>query len=340
MKSDRINYLLVGVFVASMLAASLYVLELITGTDGPTDDYYVTYQNVTGLSRGAVVSFEGYPVGKVAAIKPDFAPGNVSYRVTLAIHRGWPIPDDSIARLASSGLIAALAVDISEGQSAQLLAAGAELKGREQANLFAVVDDVAAEFRSLTQDGIKPALGVVTAQVERLVTEIADLSTQELRPLLANGRERIEDLSAVFDESQAVLQSLGRVTAGLEKVLGASNQAHVTNSLVELSTAAQRLNVLMADLGKTRQGMDAVLKEARDLLATNSTGLHQAVDGFAGAAGDLEVVTGSLADRMDNIVHNLDGTARHLNEFARQLREQPGLLFSGSAKSEEGAEPR
>lgn len=333
---DRVNYGLVGLFVAAMLGLSLYVLDLITGTDGPTDPYSVVYQNVTGLTRGAQVTFEGFPVGKVVGIEPVFEPGNVHYRVSLAVRRAWPIPADSVARLASSGFISALSVDISEGDDPERLQPGATIAGREQANLLAVVDEVAADFRALTQEGIKPALAVVTTQVERLVSELAGLSQHELAPLLSAGRERVQDLNTIFDQAGAVLASVERVSQGLEAMFSADNQAQVGRSLTQVAEASTQLNRLVSDLTQTRQGMDKVLREAEHLLADNGPALNASLKGMESATNDLGKVARVFADRIDSIVHNLDGTARHLNEFARTLREQPSVIFSGGARSEEG----
>jgi len=339
MRSERINYLLVGTFVLAMLATALYVLDRITGATGPTEAYTVIYQDVTGLADGALVSFEGFPVGRVSHIEPLFEPGNVAFRVHLAVGRGWPIPSDSVARLAANGLIAALSVAIEEGSSHTLARPGDALQGREQANLLAVVDEAAAEIRSLAREGIRPALDAVRVQLQALVGELTALSHDELRPLLASGRARIDQLSGVLEGSEALLASLHEVSKGMEQIVDERNRRHVVNALAHMEQAAGRLNQLSAEFSSTRAGMDDLLREARSLLADNREDVTVAVSGLAHASGQFERAAGTLAERMGAIMHNLDGTSRHLNEFSRQLRERPGLLFSRPARSDEGAIP-
>jgi phospholipid/cholesterol/gamma-HCH transport system substrate-binding protein len=337
MRSEKVNYLMVGALVLAMAGTGFYVLERITGTTGPTHEYYVTYEDVTGLTDGAVVSFEGFPIGKVSDIEPVFQPGNVVYRVELSLRKDWPIPSDSVARLASSGLIAALSVAIDEGQSTTLASPGSELAAREQANLFAVVDEVAADFRALSEEGIRPALQAVTVEIQRVVAEFTALSRDELRPLLASGRARVGQVGGVLDEVQALLVGLREVSTGLSGLLDDDNQAHVSATLANMSEAASRLNQLTADLAVTRSAMDGVLVEAKLLIADNQGGIRNTVTGLEHASTDFQRVSGTLAERIGTITANLDSTARHLSEFARQLREQPGLLFARPARDEEGA---
>jgi len=339
MRSERVNYLLVGSFVLAMLATALYVLDRLTGASGPTTRYSVVYQDVSGLGDGAVVSFEGFPVGRVSHIEPLFSPGDVAFRVHLAVRRDWPIPSDSVARLASSGLIAALSVAIEEGSATTLARPGAELPGREQANLFAVVDEAAAELRSLAREGIRPALDAVREQLRTLIEELTTLSRDELRPLLASGRSRVDQLGEMLAGSTALLQSLQEAADGLEQVLDRANVQRVTHALSRLEQASGRLNQLMAELSTTRAGVDGVLRDVHGLLADNRGEVAVSVSGLARASGQLERASGTLAERMGTIMHNLDGSARNLNEFSRQLRERPGLLFSRPAQGAEGAIP-
>ena len=56
MKRDNINYLLVGSFVLSMGVALVVLLFAVTGRSGPTDTYYVVYDNVAGFGGLSIAS--------------------------------------------------------------------------------------------------------------------------------------------------------------------------------------------------------------------------------------------------------------------------------------------
>ncbi|MBI3113149.1 MAG: MCE family protein, partial [Rhodospirillales bacterium] len=68
MRSSKINYLLVGVFVIGMVVALVVSVALLTGRTGATDLYYSYYENVTGVKFGTQVVYEGYPIGQVEQV--------------------------------------------------------------------------------------------------------------------------------------------------------------------------------------------------------------------------------------------------------------------------------
>ena len=110
-------------------------LALITGRSGVSTDYIVHYRNVTGLRYGAPVFYEGYRIGEVSEVEPQRGASGTRYQVTLSVRRDWTIPDDSVASLQSSGLLADMSVGIKEGSSRTMLAPGAEIKGAETADV-------------------------------------------------------------------------------------------------------------------------------------------------------------------------------------------------------------
>jgi phospholipid/cholesterol/gamma-HCH transport system substrate-binding protein len=48
------------------------------------------------------------------------------------------------------------------------------------------------------------------------------------------------------------------------------------------------------------------------------------------SVANLRYITESVARDIDSINQNLDGTARNMFEFSRQIRQNPGLLLGGS----------
>jgi len=102
----RVNYFLAGFFVLVLGAASVAgVLWLSVGT--PTKDYnrYYVYmtESVAGLNLDAPVKFQGVDVGRVVDIRLD--PKNPEQvRLLLAIEKGTPIKENTIAVLGFQGL--------------------------------------------------------------------------------------------------------------------------------------------------------------------------------------------------------------------------------------------
>src|SRR5690606_12377129 len=115
MKRDNINYLLVGSFVLLAFLVLLVLLYRITGRGTDTEAYFVSYENVTGVSVGTAVTYGGYQVGRVEQITPNRDNARTEYRLRLAIREGWEIPSDSVARIVSPGLLSENIIDIAEG---------------------------------------------------------------------------------------------------------------------------------------------------------------------------------------------------------------------------------
>ena len=52
MKRDTINYAVVGGFVVAMGIGFVILMFAVTGRSGPTESYFVHYDNVSGLKFG------------------------------------------------------------------------------------------------------------------------------------------------------------------------------------------------------------------------------------------------------------------------------------------------
>ena len=68
MKRDSINYLAVGSIVLLALGLFLYALFRLTGGVDENTRYIVLYPNITGLSEGTPVTYEGYKIGSIGTI--------------------------------------------------------------------------------------------------------------------------------------------------------------------------------------------------------------------------------------------------------------------------------
>ena len=108
MRTSKINYFVVGLFVIAMIIGLVAAVALLTGRTGATDSYHAYYSNVTGVKFGTQVVYEGYPIGQVTEVTPEEKDGRMRFRVDFDVIEGWRIPDDSIAEIAAPGLLAAV----------------------------------------------------------------------------------------------------------------------------------------------------------------------------------------------------------------------------------------
>ena len=57
------------------------------------------------------------------------------------------------------------------------------------------------------------------------------------------------------------------------------------------------------------------------------------------AVTDLRYLTDSVSRHIDAINRNLEGAARNLYEFSRQIRQNPGLLLGGTPPRDQALIP-
>ena len=105
MRSSKINYLVVGLFVCGMIAALVVTIAALTGRTGAVDNYYAIYRNVTGIKFGTQVIFEGYQIGQVEKVTPRPQEGGRGFRVAVPVVSGWTTPANSDVEMAEVTLL-------------------------------------------------------------------------------------------------------------------------------------------------------------------------------------------------------------------------------------------
>lgn len=312
MKRDNINYVLVGAVVAAAFALLLIALAVITGRGGSSADYISHYRNVTGLRYGAPVFYEGFRIGQVTAIDPERAPreGKIEtrYKVTLAVRRDWPIPKDSVARLTSTGLLADVAIGISEGVSTDVAKPGSELAGVENADLFTSMNALAVQLGDLTRNQIAPLVKSLSTHVDSIATTI-DENTPEL-----------------VEQSRELLKRLNSASASVDDLLKPQNRAAIGAIL-------GNAQVLSQDLRTTQAKLDSAVSQLDNVIRENRPGVRDSVD-------DLRGILASLSERIDSITQNLAVAARNFNEFSREVRMSPNRLLIAPKRDKVDEEPK
>jgi phospholipid/cholesterol/gamma-HCH transport system substrate-binding protein len=120
------TFLLVGLAALAYLSISIGGLKLL-----PHDEYRLRarFSNVGDLKLRAPVKVAGVTIGRVEAI------GLADYyaEVQLAVDRTVPLPTDTIASIATAGLLGESHISLSPGAADQNLAAGERITHTEPA---------------------------------------------------------------------------------------------------------------------------------------------------------------------------------------------------------------
>tara|TARA_R110002049_G_scaffold249890_11_gene424254 strand:+ start:1162 stop:2157 length:996 start_codon:yes stop_codon:yes gene_type:complete len=115
---SKLNYTIVGLFVATLLAGTLIFLYWLSKSSGDQQyDYYHVYmtESVSGLSSDASVKYLGVNVGRVT--KVDINPANSEQvALLLEIRQGIPVKRDTKASLRFYGVTGLAFIELMGGR--------------------------------------------------------------------------------------------------------------------------------------------------------------------------------------------------------------------------------
>lgn len=276
MRNEKRNYVMVGAFVLAMLAALVVWIAKVSGGTGPSDDYYVVFENVSGLKSGVEILYEGYPVGLIEGIEPIEKDGQRRFRVDVSVQRGWSIPEDSRATIAT-GLFSAAVIDIQGGNSKVPLEPGSEIPSLEASDLMAAVNEAANGIRSVLDDVADAVPGVVQ-DVERLTKELnvavdsvntmlAPTNVERVSRIIANVETFTGDANQILadlgDTRRRVDGLIGRVDTLLDDENGDVARAMADLNL-SLAAVARHIDAISSNLEVTTRNMGEFSKQIRD----------------------------------------------------------------------------
>ncbi len=306
MKRDSINYLAAGITVVAAFAVLLFVLYKITGRSGPTDQYHTFYDQVAGLGYGTPVYYEGYRVGQVEEVTPQHSGTQTTFRIDFTVEKDWPIPIDSIAQVATAGLLSDVFIVLEQGEAERVLVSGAEIKGREAADLFAALNSLAGDAKALTEEKIKPLIDSISDRIDTFTAPLGDGPTMGQR-------------------ARNILSQVDEAAASLTALLGKDNRDSISATLDNMEQVSGSANDLADELRNTRAQLDSLLSELSGAVTDNRPELNQTVD-------DMQQAVEAMSLRLDSISFHLDEASRNMNEFSRTIRNNPSrVLFNSDA---------
>jgi len=305
MKEANRNYIAVGAFVLSMLAALIVWFAVLSGVTGSTDRYFILWDSVMGLKPGTQILFEGYQIGLIESIErsPEADSGGPNYRVEIEIDKGWPIPVSAIAETTAPSFLAALVVNIDAGDSQAILEPGSVIPSREQGDLLNAAGDAMSKISDLLEF-VKPRIEEITNSVGAVLN---DENAQQLRSMLETINDRVED------------------------ILSVENAQRVDVILTNLSAVSQDVSDLTSGLQSTRAQMDDILETINAMIESHSGDIEHSLV-------DLHASLEAVARHIDAVSRNLEDATRNANEFSEQIRSDPSVLLRGRNPAGDGTQ--
>ena len=238
----KVSYAIVGAFVLAFSAAIVGgVLWISSGrAAGKNYDTYLAYftESVSGLNRQAPVKYKGVEVGSVREIGLDRGdPQRV--QLVLAIERGIPIKQDTVALLSVQGLTGIAFLDLEGGSRESPLLAPKEpgdypvistqpsLLRRLDTTVSALVADVSQTAQSinlLLDKDTRTALQRAVHDFESAVHVVAGRS-KAIDASLVDGARTMENSARVSERLTQVVEQIGRSADAVERAAGDTARA-------------------------------------------------------------------------------------------------------------------
>lgn len=321
MHASKINYVVVGAFVVAMIVGLVVVLTRLTGWTASTDKYFTVFHNVTGVTDGTKVFYEGFAVGRVTDVQrlpsklarellgERAGRNRVWFRVGFEVKQGWSIPPGSVAEIVAPGLLSAVTVNIAEQP-------GEEKVVRREIEGVPMIPGREAE----TIAKVMRRAGPLADQLQALLKRADDTLRSGVDPLLGEAREFVtyvrREMPKLLAKADRFATTINEVADELKLLVGEDNRRQVEQMIGKLNRAASDVKRLTGRANK-------LLASLNDLVGDNRENIDESLK-------SLRYVMDALARDIDSISQNLEGTSRNMYEFSREIRRNPALLLGGT----------
>ncbi len=314
----KVNYILVGSFVAFLGAAVLVGILWLGKTDyRGSYDRYEAYmkESVAGLSVNSTVKYRGVDVGRIKTI--DLNPNNPEeVLLTMDIMHGTPIKTDTIAVLETQGLTGLATINLTggsrdapplqaqEGQAYPVIKTGP--------SLFFRLDE--AVSRLLSEERLSQLLRDLDAAAKGAAQVLDDDNRATLKQTIKDLSDVAKTIAAHKTQIEQSLNGAARSADNLVK-LTASLNAEVPTLLAGINKSVAALGAATDELARTSKTVGAVVNEARP---------------------ELQQFTRRTLPEAGLLVTELRQLTGTLSRVARELEREPSSLVFGRKSPSRG----
>jgi phospholipid/cholesterol/gamma-HCH transport system substrate-binding protein len=295
----KVNYAIVGAFVLTLsLAIVAGVLWISSGRTARKDyDTYLAYftESVSGLNVEAPVKYRGVQVGTVREIALDKEdPQRV--RLVLAIERGVPIKQDTVAILGVQGLTGIAFLDL-EGGSRE-----SPLLTQKEGETYPVI---------LTGPSLLHRLDTRVSALIADLSETAESINQLIDP----------DTREALQRTIRDLDSVTHVVAGRSKAIDATLVA-TARTMENTARASAELTQLVKQVAQSA----AAVEQAADKTARASEAVRATASDASGGVDELRTDT---LPELQRLLTDARVVVSSLVRVAQELERNPNALLAG-----------
>lgn len=259
------SYLKVGTFAVIVILVSWWGIKWLGGQNIllTNNVYHVYYDDVTGLMESARVKMRGVEVGNVRSI--TLLDNNVKVELSVDAKYADMIPANSVAEIASAGLMGGMEIYIIQGDSEEIMPDGATFEGRVRPDMIGSLADKGGELLeglNTTVDNLNTLLDDNGEGIGQLIANLESM-TSTINGVLASSSDDIEGaLSDLHAFTTTLTENSARIEAmiaNLETFSGDLADADLVN---QLSATVDSLNAVLASIEGGNGSVGKLLNDA------------------------------------------------------------------------------
>jgi len=311
MKRHISNYFWVGLFTLITSVFTLWILVKMTGKEADAVEYHSYYANVTGLSYGTPVYFEGYRIGQIETITPEYKQSKLDFKVTYSVLKEWRIPNDSSAQINSAGLLADMSINIKGGESTTHFQPGATVPGLPPADLFAQLAGVSDNITEISEEQVKPMLEMLHERLDSITAQIDD------------------GLPGIMDNINTSTNELNQLMQSANKILSNENTENIDEFIANLAKLTAQMQLSIETLDEGLANINHLVSDARGLISADDSEMAEIIK-----TASRSML--ALSNKLDSITNEIESASMNLNEATNLIRKNPSsLIFSQDAEVED-----
>jgi phospholipid/cholesterol/gamma-HCH transport system substrate-binding protein len=257
----------IGIFFILILFAVFVVLNFIKSQDvfKSSNNYYVVYDDVEGLTPTSHVFIKGLKVGSVESI--NFKEQGYQFLVKISLNSKYRLPWHSTAEIFSTDIMGNKAIRIIFSQETQYLCSGDTLLAGAAIGLMATLTEELIPLKNKV-DTLVSSLNVTVGALNNvlntetqanLIAGIASLhqslhNLQQLTSTLAKEQGTIKNIVQNADSFIAELQksdkNIAQTMEHLAQFTDSLRSADIKNTLANLNNMLQQVNNPNGSIGK------------------------------------------------------------------------------------------
>ncbi len=135
------------------------------------------------------------------------------------------------------------------------------------------------------------------------------------------GTELNKVIPNLATDISALLKNLNHSAEQIAKMMNETNRQHVDSMFRNADEASENLAKLASGFDRVNSKLDEILSRSHSIIASNDEDIRHSVV-------ELRKAIDVVSTNIHSIMYNFESSSRNMNEFTRQLRDNPSAIIS------------